>query len=243
MTTLTKPDRPDPASLNVLASVFIFPGQVIFRARDRASGQMESKAISKSSLRSAITGLDVDTGWLPTDMHLLRLIITSKATATYVYMPPQMATIRLASEQATSLKKGKQSALRVPLPGLIFATQRKSYSIWAVRAQPETLSGKTRIYFAPFPNIDHAGVICWGGNRYYDPGPANIHKAWTMFLRSPFSTSQMDHKVRTHVEDCRKLWSELAAAAATVFPEDELMPTQHTLDELFNIRSQPHWMA
>jgi len=238
------PDAPKGVSkIPILATMFFLPGQVLFRQEDPTTKKVTTKPISPAALRAAVLGLDLDTGWLPNAMHLMRWGLNGKNNYTYVYLEPRMAVLYFSAG-------GKRpEALTVPLPGLIFKAQRHSYSIWAVRTlngpdgqpMPTHVDGQTELYNAPFPNVSHSGLICWGANRYYDPTPANMTKAWSMFLRSPFTGSNAANQVEHSKGDVRKLWRRLAKTHATVFPNDELVANEHTLEQTFLVQSHPGW--
>jgi len=72
------------------------------------------------------------------------------------YRPPQKTGVFL---------EGSETALRVPLPGLIMirvTTDDKapSYGVYAVKKRPENLDAP--LFHAPLPNVFSSGAICWG---------------------------------------------------------------------------------
>ena len=61
--------------------------------------------------------------------------------------------------------EGSESAIRVPLPALVFiraTTEDKNpqYRLFAVKKRPSTLDAP--LFHAPLPNVFNTGTICWG---------------------------------------------------------------------------------
>jgi PRTRC genetic system protein B len=130
---------------------------------------------------------------------------------------------------------GAESALRVPLPGLVMIRtttddHAPQYAVFAVKHRPESLDAP--LYQAPLPNVFNHGAICWGTVQRVEAAflsKASLANDWTMLLGSPFGDHAVHGKSKRQPHDIRKLLIELETKKARVYPKSDLMPVKKTL--------------
>lgn len=136
---------------------------------------------------------------------------------------------RPADEHAGSGASDSVLELEVPLPTLLLIGLGQKYYLWATL--DKTISQKSKICAAPFPNLDSSGEICFGANAKPECRLDTIETVWRLILDSPFNSDRAADRCRTHPEDVRKLL--LALDGKKTFPKNALIKTNHTVSELW----------
>jgi hypothetical protein len=135
-----------------------------------------------------------------------------------VYRRPQVTGIWL---------EGVESALHVPLPGLVMVRTTKSnrdpsYQIYAVKQRPGRTS---KLYTPPLPNTSVGGT-CWGTVQT-PPAAAlitcDLTLDWGAFLGSKFGNHSVDGKCVSERIDIRKLFMKLHEGKKKSYPRTELV--------------------
>lgn len=118
-------------------------------------------------------------------------------------------------------------------PALVFVAQGRNLSVLALAAdrRPEL---NTRLYVAPYWNLDPRGLMCAGNVKMPDAvSPSLITKFERAFFDSAYSHSHWGHRLTAHPGGHFGLWEELSAAKATQrFPVTYLVPTKTKLANL-----------
>jgi hypothetical protein len=168
-----------------------------------------------------------DTGLLGGNTLLVRQDGVKKTVVEY--RPPQKTGLFL---------DGSETALRVPLPGLVMirvtaSQQAPQYGLFAVKRRPQTLD--VPLFHAPLPNVFGSGAICWGTvQRVTDDalrGAALAHD-WSMLIGSSFGSHACSGKSRSHPQDIRAKLVALEAQKAKRYPVSDLIPVKKTLAHL-----------
>jgi PRTRC genetic system protein B len=94
-----------------------------------------------------------------------------------VWLPP--------SRRRLDFGGGRRRAITVPLPGLVFVGQGRTYWIWAAEKRPARPG--ERLYHAPLPNVFDDGRICPGTVDFPRCSAATILAAAALFFESGFS--------------------------------------------------------
>jgi PRTRC genetic system protein B len=133
---------------------------------------------------------------------------------------------------------GSDTALRVPLPGLVMIRTTSDdstpqYALYAVKRRPEKLD--VPLFHAPLPNIFASGSICWGTVPKVDADAmrsSSLANDWTMLLGSSFGDHACGGKSRRQPQDIRKLLIELEASKAKRYPTSDLVPVKKTIAQV-----------
>ena len=168
-----------------------------------------------------------DTGLLGGNTLLVRQDGVKKTIVEY--RPPQKTGLFL---------DGSETALRVPLPGLIMirvTTEGKAsqYGVYAVKRRPDSMD--IPLFHAPIPNVFGSGAICWGTvPRVEDVAlrGSSLANDWTMLLGSSFGDHAMGGKSKRQPQDIRKLLIELEGKKAARYPTGDLVPVKKTLGQV-----------
>ena len=147
--------------------------------------------------------------------------------------------IEYRPQQQTGLfLDGSETALRVPLPGLILTRittddQAPQYLVFAVKRRPESFD--TPLFHAPLPNVFGSGSICWGTvQRVSDSAlqRASLAEDWVMLLGSSFGDHAVGGKSKRQPHDIRRLLIELEGKKVTRYPTRDLVSVQKTLGQV-----------
>jgi len=216
------------------AALFFLEGnyQLIYR-----EGSVEkTKFLTPSQIGKAFAVKDVfDSGWL--DQSMLRFALLAKKTHKILSLLPAgrrkiyITDPRPADERETD-DEGTRDAvleLEVPLPTLLLLGIGQKYYLWATL--DKTVSQKSKISHAPFPNLDNSGSICFGGNVAPECRLEKIESVWRMIFDSPFNNHQTENRCLTHKKDARKLLLEINGKKT--FPKNALIKTEHTVNDLW----------
>lgn len=199
------------------AAIYITPTICEFQYRN--GSQFTNKQVTPSMLRLAFSEEPVDTGWLAPGA--VRWGATSYGVYTVGYFPPAVHTIGVQFA-------GRNKRLRVPMPALIFAGIRNKYYIWATKGK--TFNPKAELYYAPLPNLNEHGLICFGNNSHPDVRAGGFGPSWQMFWESIFTDHHLGGRSRAAVKDVREHLLKLSQAKAKTFPPSALLPMNVRLD-------------
>lgn len=168
-----------------------------------------------------------DTGLLDGNTLLVRQDGVKRTVVEY--RPPQKTGLFL---------DGSESALRVPLPGLIMirvTTEGKApqYGVYAVKRRPDSMD--IPLFHAPIPNVFGSGAICWGTVPRVEDAAlrgSSLANDWMMLLGSSFGDHAVGGKSKRQPQDIRKLLIELEGKKATRYPTGDLIPVKKTLGQV-----------
>lgn len=204
-------------------------GQAILHYAD-TNGVERYKFASMSSLKAAFSGQPTDSGWLLPGV--VRWGETVGGPFVAYAIPPQVHKLLVefdasvddeaAEGEGAASKKTKAQVveLHTPLPGLLLIGIATKWFLWAY--QEEKLSPNSLLYYPPLPNIFDGGSICWGPNTPPSATPANILKAWNLFLSSPFNDHLAGKRSVSYPNDVRVQMAALAADDVKRFPAKDL---------------------
>lgn len=199
------------------AAIFITPTVCEFQYRDGA--QFTIKQVMPSTLRLAFSEEPVNSSWLPPGA--VRWGATEYGVYTVGHFPS--AIYRFSVEFDKGIKR-----LRAPMPALIFAGIRDKYYVWAMK--DKFFSPRGQLYYAPLPNLNEHGHICFGANRHPDVRTGGFAPSWQMFWESPFSDHHTKGRSRMAPNDVRDHLLKLSRAKAKTFPPSALIPMGVTVE-------------
>jgi PRTRC genetic system protein B len=194
----------------------------------RDGERIQEYAVDPAQVALALSAkVTFDTGLLGGHTLLVRQEGVKKLIAEY--RPPGKTGLFL---------EGSETALRVPLPGLILIRttnddRNPQYHLFAVKRRPTALT--TPLYHAPLPNIFSSGSICWGTvQRPTDRAlkSTSLAEDWMQLLGSSFGDHAVHGKSQSHPRDIREKWIALEASKARRYPTSDLIPLKRTLAEV-----------
>lgn len=194
----------------------------------REGDQVSEYPVDPAQVALALAAkVSFDTGLLSDRTLLVR---QSGVTKTVVeYRAPQKTGVYL---------DGSETALRVPLPGLLLIRvssegKQPQYQLYAVKRRPVTL--REPLYHAPLPNVFGDGSICWGTVPRVSEAAlqgTSLADDWAVLLGSRFGDHAVFGKSRTHPNDIRQALIALEERQARVYPKSDLIPSKTTLAHL-----------
>ena len=195
---------------DIEAAIFFQGEQLLFCQRD--SGEW-LKPIATQTLRAALSGVAVDSGWLPPGV--LRCGESAAGPWAVLWIPPARHRLQLAPD------------VEAPLPAFVFGGVGRRYAVWAVgeREFAPTLPA----YHAPLPNVHPDGTVCWGQNRPPEAKPQKLPAVWRLFVESPFNGDLCRGKSQACPDDVREQLHRLGKV--NVYPLDDLVPLNLTIAE------------
>ena len=216
------------------AALFFLEGQYQFNYLE---GNVEkTKFLSPAQIGRAFSVKDAfDSGWLET--NIVRFALGAKKRHKILSVLPAgrqriFITDPRSADEREDNGEGESDAileLEVPLPTLLLLGCGKDYYLWATL--DKTISQKSKICAAPFPNLDSSGDICFGKNTAPECHFDCVESVWRLILDSPFNNHQAANRCRTHEDDARKLLFEIGGKKT--FPRNALIKTNHTVGELW----------
>ena len=193
--------------------------------RKQAGDQISEYPVDPAQVALALAAkVRFDTGLLPNSTLLIRHEGVKKTVVEY--RAPQMTGLYL---------DGSETALRIPLPGLIFiraTTEDKNpqYQVYAVKKRPVALD--EALYHAPLPNVFNTGTICWGSVSLVSEDAlrgTSLAEDWRVLLGSRFGDHAVQGKSKAQMRDIRQQWIALEQRKARVYPKSDLIPVKRTL--------------
>ena len=217
------------------AALYFLEGNYQFNYRE---GNVErTQFLTPSQIGKAFAIKDVfDSGWI--DQSVLRFALLAKKRHKILSVLPAgprkvfITDPRPADEREPSNETTQETILEIeiPLPTLLLLGCGQKYYLWATLEK--TISSKSKICAAPFPNLDNSGGICFGSNLAPECRLDTIESVWQMIFDSPFNNHQMQNRTLTHKTDARKFLLEINGKKS--FPKNALIKTEHTVSNLWN---------
>ena len=213
------------------AALFFLEGH--YQLKWRMGNVERTKFLSPKQIGRAFSDKDTfDSGWLEANVvrfaqekktHKVLSCLTAGRRKIFITDPRPMGE-RQASEKDESVLE-----IEIPLPTLLLIGLGQKYYLWATL--DKTISQKSKICAAPFPNLDSSGEICFGKNAAPECRLDIIESVWRLILESPFNSDRAADRCRTHPEDARKFLFELNHKKT--FPKNALIKTNHTVGGLW----------
>lgn len=133
---------------------------------------------------------------------------------------------------------GSETAVRLPLPGLIFIRvtsedKTPQYQVYAVKKRPATLN--IPLFHAPLPNVFNTGTICWGSVPLVSEEAlqsVSLTEDWRVLLGSRFGDHGVQGKSKGYTRDIRQQFVALEKRKAHVYPKSDLIPVNRTLEQV-----------
>lgn len=216
------------------AALFFLEGNYQLNYKE---GKIEkTKFLTPSQIGRAFAVKDVfDSGWI--EKNVLRFALLAKKRHKILSLLPAgrrrvfITDPRLPDERGDDESEPKTVLeIEVPLPTLLLLGCGQKYYLWATLCK--TVTQKSKICAAPFPNLDNSGGICFGANRAPECRLDSIESVWQMIFDSPFNNHQMQNRCLTHKADARRLL--LTINGKKSFPKNALIKTEHTVGNLWN---------
>lgn len=174
-------------------------------------------ALDPAQVALAMAGVSLATPLLPKNCLFWQK--TNGDEKLGIYCEPQIWAVNVAVGS-------EWQAWRVPMPGLIWMGQGKSYRLWAVKGSDWPIR-ETHLYKAPCPNVSED--ICRGDVSFPVAGPDTIWAALRLFFESDFNNHLANGKSQAVKDSIVEVWRTLHEAEALVYPEDDLVSTSTTL--------------
>jgi hypothetical protein len=209
-----RPLRPDVVVVDgtPLAEIRIYR-ELVLLTRRLAGGQWHSYPISAAALSQVFAQVPSASGLLPTGT--LGTGTVSGAPFYVLGIPPRQITLQTPGRD-----------YQIPIPPLVWAGCGNSYRIWAM--DTTTISTKTPLFVAPFPNCYRDGRICWG-NVQGQPvaSPTTMIKALALFLEdSHFNLHLANDKSIAYPTSVLARYADLEDRGETQYPTDDLLPAK-----------------
>lgn len=133
---------------------------------------------------------------------------------------------------------GSETALRVPLPGLLLIrdtaeNHKPQYQVYAVKQRPANFN--IPLFHAPLPNVFSSGGICWGTvPRVTDAAlqGTSLVDDWAVLLGSRFNDHGVGGKSKCYPKDIRQMLIALEKRSARAYPKTDLLPVKRTLAQV-----------
>lgn len=174
-----------------------------------------SFAVDPDDLAAAVAHLSVSTGLLPP-----RALFWTKRGSEErigIYLPPRVWPLSIAGDKLT---------WHIPLPGMIFIGQHKSYVIYAIKDTYP--AAETKLYRAPVGNLSNS--VCAGNVQFPIAGPDTIQQAVDAFFQSGFNNHLIQLKSKKYPANILKMWRELKGKK--IYPLDDLTSANKTLQQV-----------
>lgn len=214
------------------AALYFLEGNYQFNYRE---GNVErTKFLTPAQIGRAFALKDVfDSGWI--DQSVLRFALLAKKRHKILSVLPAekrkiLITDPRPADEGDESTQEKILELEIPLPTLLLLGCGQKYYLWATLEK--TISAKSKICAAPFPNLDNSGGICFGSNLAPECRLETIESVWQMIFDSPFNNHQTNNRTLTHKTDARKFLLEINGKKS--FPKNALIKTEHTVSNLWN---------
>ncbi len=213
------------------AALFFLEGH--YQLKWRMGNVERTKFLSPKQVGRAFSDKDAfDSGWL--EANVVRFAQEKKTHKILSCLPAGRRKIfitdpRPMGEREASEKDESVLEIEIPLPTLLLIGLGQKYYLWATL--DKTISQKSKICAAPFPNLDSSGEICFGKNAAPECRLDIIETVWRLILESPFNSDRAADRCRTHPGDARKFLFELNHKKT--FPKNALIKTNHTIGGLW----------
>jgi PRTRC genetic system protein B len=183
--------------------------ETIYLSRYDARGQRTAcYPVTSADVAACFSTFGSSTGLLPRDTLFWQH--TAQGDRLAIWLPPERRTLVFG---------GRIPPLTMPVPGLVFVGQRRSYWLYAARRRPEL---GDQLYCAPLPNVHADGKICQGSVKFPACSVATVRAAAELFFTSEFNYDLLLGNVTTDGNAVKVLRS---LAKAKEFPERLLVPS------------------
>lgn len=215
------------------AALFFLEGHYQLKWRE---GSVErTKFLSPKQIGRAFSDKDAfDSGWL--DSRVVRFAQEKKTHKVLSCLPAGRRKIFITDPRSADEREADNEGvsdlvleIEVPLPTLLLIGLGQKYFLWATL--DKTVSEKSKICAAPFPNLNESGEICFGKNSAPECRLDTIETVWRLILDSPFNSDRAADRCKTHPDDARKFLFGLNRKKN--FPKNALIKTNHTTSELW----------
>lgn len=154
------------------------------------------------------------------------------ANVTAWWRPPAPARVffECVNDKAPAKHLGKVSAI-TPQPGLVFTLAGDAWHVFAVKGADRPTPA-TRLYRAPYFNVDEHGYICEGNlSRPASVSAESLARFERAFFDSRFTHTNVrsSKDITTHKGGIYALWRDLLRGQWKSFPEATLVSAGKTL--------------
>jgi len=197
----------------IQAAIFITDMLYIYKRRvpDTVPQTYSYKCLSPESLQRAFHLDQIDTGWLLPG--IVRCGSSTQGNWAVLFIEPQHHILKFAG-QDTPLTTNT-------LPGLVMLGLETTYWLWAISTP--SFDATAQAYNPPLPNVESSDKICWGTNLPPAASAQTIHKAWNLFMTSPFNNHLTTHKSRKFPDVTVQL-RKLSTQKKKLYPMSDLVP-------------------
>jgi hypothetical protein len=179
------------------------------------------KFLSPTAVRTAFMNEPIDSGWLP--QATVRHGFSARGIWTMNFYPSRDYNIRIREGEKTH-------SIELNLPSALFAGTGDSYYILA--AKENTFDPYMPLFAYPLPNVNHAGLICFGSNKHGEATPAETDHLFGLFMGTIFNNHHVDKKSlrEEYKTNIIPLLLKLAEKRSS-YPHDDLIPYANTTPE------------
>lgn len=209
------PDEDLVRSPDVDGALYFLSSGSYLLSRRNIHGAMTTKSLAPADVATCFMQAPQDSGWI--DAVVRRHGHNHLGSWYLAAFPPAWVTLLLDEDDS----------IKVRIPGTLMFGQGTSYSIWAIKES--SITEKSKVYHAPFPNVNGTGGICFGTNVLPEAHHSLAWKVWYLFFESRFNGDLASGKAQTHQDDVRKLLRTLNGKS---FPVRELVDTGFTVGRL-----------
>jgi hypothetical protein len=196
----------------------------------------KTKFLTPAQIGKAFAVKDVfDSGWLAANNVLRFALLARKRHKILSVLPAGIRKIlvtdpRPANERETTGGIADPVLeLIVPLPTLLFVGCGQKYYLWATL--DKYVTPQSRLFAAPFPNLDSSGTICFGSNIAPECRLETIDEVWRVIFESPFNSHQKEDRCQTHKKDVRQFLLSLNGKKS--YPKKALIKTEYSVGRLW----------
>lgn len=185
------------------------------------------RVIDSSDLATVVRGLVGGRG-----LPFLSINVLATNSNTLVWWRPS-APARVWFNVKDDPRLGKRTAT-TPQPSLVFAARGSNFSVFAVKGT-ERPTPQTKLFQAPFMNVNEAGAICVGqANVPREVCPEALAGFEEAFFSSRFTHPNVHiaSKLVKRKGGSHALWADLLDGKHRKFPEAVLVPLPYTLGDL-----------
>jgi len=159
-----------------LATMRFFSTSILLEANTPEGGRV-TRRLTNQSIADVLSQSPAGSPVLPENCVSYARI--NGMDALVIYMPPVVRSIKTPFGEYQD----------VPMPGLVFGGVDKNYKLFAVKERP--LSGSSRLYYPPVPNIYNDGRICLGTNTPSRCASHTMHLIYKELLEDSLFTNHL----------------------------------------------------
>lgn len=168
-------------------------------------------------------------GVLPVEYLPANVLVRTQESVVW-WTPASIRPMFYAKEKGVELDQ--LSGRKFPQPALIFRAQVGSLDVRAI-AQDERPTPDTRLYRAPYWNVNDHGDVCLGSTRVPREATVDSLSRWEhAFFESEFTHSNASSKLTEHPGGFIGLWKSLIGKKK--FPAEHLADAKESLAKFIN---------